>query len=161
MNLLNHGNLEEKLKHSFNFFDISGNGVIVKADFCTVIFKLCEFFSKVSMSTLNLKEKDIELIYDEMLKKLEVKDLTLKSFINMSSNYPEFMDYFDIFNNKVVKNLNLSIQRDQLNKLDDCLSYIRTLIKEIEDAHESNVVSLTMKDYFEKLLKEYYYCYKL
>ena len=89
-----------------------------------------------------------------MLRKLEVKELTLKSFINMSSNYPEYMDYFDIFNNKVVKNLTLTIQRDQLAKLDDCLSYLRTLVKEIEDVRESNVVSLTMKDYFEKLIKE-------
>ncbi len=90
-----------------------------------------------------------------MLVKLEVKELTLKSFINMSTNHPEFIDYFDIYNNKVVKNLNLTIQREHLMKLDECLSYLRTIIHEIEDIKESNVISLTMRDYFEKILQEY------
>jgi len=54
MNLLNNGSLEDKLKYSFNFFDISKKGVILKDDFCSVIMQLCEFFGKISMSTGNL-----------------------------------------------------------------------------------------------------------
>ena len=51
MNLLNHGKLEEKLKHSFRFFDLSAKGVISKVDFCKTIDKLCELFSKLSMTS--------------------------------------------------------------------------------------------------------------
>ena len=53
MNLLNNGTLEEKLKHSFTFFDVSNSGLIQKSDFVKVIYKLCEFFSKVSMTACN------------------------------------------------------------------------------------------------------------
>jgi len=54
MNLLNNGSLEQKLRHSFKFFDVSNKGVILKKDFCIVILKLCEFFSKISMSARKL-----------------------------------------------------------------------------------------------------------
>jgi len=78
-----------------------------------------------------LKDRDIEVIFDEILLKL---------------------NYFDIFNNKVVKNLNITIQREQLSKLDDCLSYLQSIINEIEKSHESHVITFTMKDYVEKLI---------
>ena len=90
-----------------------------------------------------------------MLKKMSVKELNLKSFINMQTNFPEYMDYFDIFNNKVIRNYDIIILREHIDKLDDCLAYLKTVIKEIEEVEESNVLAFTMKDYFNKILMEY------
>ncbi len=103
---------------------------------------------------VKIKEKDLELIFEEILRKLEVKKLTLKSFIHMALNYPEFIDYFDIFNNKVIKSLNLTILREHLVKFDECLNSLRNIIQEMEDAEESNNVSIALKDYVDKLIIE-------
>lgn len=54
LNLNNYGNYEEKLKHTFEFFDLRNYGVIEKNDFREVVYELCLYFSSISTTQSKL-----------------------------------------------------------------------------------------------------------
>jgi len=51
--LTQYGSCEEKLKHSFEFFDLKKAGKIEKSDFGKVIYELCLYFSSFSTTQSN------------------------------------------------------------------------------------------------------------
>lgn len=153
MNLVNYGTLEEKCKHSFSFFDIRNKGIIEKEDFRTTILSLCEFFSSVSISQckifvklVKIREQDIELIYDQILEKTENGILDLNAYINVSANYPEILDFFDIFNNKIMQSFTIKTAKTTLKKVDNLSSSLKLMLDRLKNPMPNKELTFILKD---------------
>jgi hypothetical protein len=57
-------------------------------------------------------------MFSEIVRKYDRKTLDFKSFIHFSNVYPEMLDFFDIFNNNILKNRILKISAGQIEELD-------------------------------------------
>lgn len=155
MNLVNYGTIEEKIGHSFKFFDLDGKGYISKTDFRKTILSLCEYFSSVSSSQMKIREEDIDIIFDDMLAKSESLKLNLEAFMKVSNSHPEILDFFDIFNNKILDNLTLIIHKDTLKKIENVILTLKILIDKTEKRNMRNLdVTLTIKSYIEKSIRD-------
>jgi Ca2+-binding EF-hand superfamily protein len=155
MNLVNYGTIEEKIAHSFKFFDLDGKGYISKTDFRKTILSLCEYFSSVSSSQMKIREEDIDIIFDDMLEKSESLKLNLEAFMKVSNSHPEILDFFDIFNNKILDNLTLIIHKDTLKKIENVILHLKILIDKTEKRNMRNLdLTLTIKSYIEKTIRD-------
>jgi hypothetical protein len=90
------------------------------------MLSICQLFSLVSGIPCNYQlisgkiksEDEVDTIFKEIVKKYDRNTLDLKSFIHFSNVYPEMLDFFDIFNNNVLKSSALKISSSQLQELD-------------------------------------------
>lgn len=74
-------------------------------------------------------EKEVDKIFAEIVRKYDRTTLDLKSFIHFSDVYPEMLDFFDIFNNNVLKSRVLKINSDQIEELDQIHKKLLSLIQ--------------------------------
>lgn len=135
LNLVNYGTNEQKLAHSFKFFDLKKKGFIDVDDFRTVIYYICEFFSivsttpsKITPKIVKVRNVDIENVFKDILKKCEKKRIDFESFLKMNNQFPELIDFFDIFNNKLLNTSIYSIKKERLTQLEEMNIKLRTLI---------------------------------
>jgi hypothetical protein len=160
MNLVNNGKFEEKCAHSFKFFDIKKKGIIEKDDFKLVILALCQFFSSVSSSQSRyfltigkLREDDIDIIFDDIIDKNDNKPLDMNSFIKISADFPELLDFFDIFNNKLMRDMTIVISRDHIRRLDLIIGNIKKLIEKTNNKNDMNRITISLKNWVDRALR--------
>lgn len=152
MHLVNYGSIEEKITHSFKFFDLNSKGYILKDDFRKVIMSLCEYLASVSSAQMKIREEDVDLIFDEIMDKAEVDKLDLNAFLHVTHNNPEILDFFDIFNNKIVDSLTLVVHKESVKKIGSVIKQLRFL--EEKKIKTNWDVTLGMKSDIEKLIKD-------
>ena len=60
-----------------------------------------------------------------MIEKNDRLKLDLNSFIKLSADYPELLDFFDIFNNKLIQNMSIIITKDHIKKIEKITQKIK------------------------------------
>ena len=101
LDLVNYGSKEDKLKHCFKFFDIGNKGYITNKDFTTILYNLCLFLSSLTISQILINENELSNLYDHYISKVKIEKLDFPQFKNLLDNFPNFIDFYDIFNNNI------------------------------------------------------------
>ena len=153
LNLVNYGTKEEKLKHCFKFFDIGNKGYITNKDFTTILYNLSLFLSSLTISQILVSEKELSGLYDYYIKKANIQQLDFVNFKILLQNFPNFLDFYDIFNNNIYYEMNFFIKKEQVENLitiKDKLYELKDILNTSE--MKSSSVSLVTEDYIEEVI---------
>lgn len=100
LNLVDNGPKPEKLAHCFSLFDENNKGYINSHDFVNFVFNLCQYVSTITVTQINITKEDLYILYYTSLQKEGFNQhLTLEKFIQITDSSPNFLDFYDIFNN--------------------------------------------------------------
>jgi hypothetical protein len=105
-----------------------------------------------------IRKSDLILIYEDINQKLDNKkndgkDLNLPAFIKLSANYPELIDFFDIFNNKLIQNVSVTITRDQIHKIEKITDILKAFIQKMNTNKNDNNFTIAMKSFIDRANK--------
>ena len=155
LNLVNYGTIDDKLAHCFRFFDIENKGYITNSDFTTIMYKLCEFISSLTVSQVLIKKSDLELLFRDFTKKAKLGGrLNLANFKNIIEKYPNFLDFYDIFNNNIHTDIKLEFKREQIEKFNELLDDIDQLKALIQNSQTKNSsITLITEDYIDDIME--------
>ena len=155
LDLVNYGSGEDKLKHCFKFFDIGKKGYITNKDFTTIILNLSIFLSNLTISQMLINENELSLFYDYYLSKENIKILDLEHFEQLLTDYPSFLDFYDIFNNKIFYEMNFFIRREEMDKLIEIKNKIFELKNIFNQSQvKTSSVSLVTEEYIDDIIEE-------
>ena len=154
LNLVNYGTKEEKLKHCFKFFDIGNKGYITNKDFTTILYNLSLFLSSLTISQILVSESELSTLYDYYINKAKIQQLDFANFKILLQNFPNFLDFYDIFNNNIYYEMNFFIKKEQVENLVTIKEKLYDLknvlnMSEIKPAS----VSLVTEDYIEEVIE--------
>ena len=154
LNLVNYGTKEDKLKHCFKFFDIGNKGYVTNKDFTTILYNLSLFLSSLTISQILVSEKELSALYDYYIKKAKIQQLDFVNFKILLQNFPNFLDFYDIFNNNIYYEMNFFIKKEQI----DNLLTIKEKLCDLKDVlnmseMKSTSVSLVTEDYIEEVIE--------
>ena len=155
LNLVNFGTKDEKLSHCFKFFDIDNKGFITNNDFVTIMLKLCEFISSLTVSQVLITQSDLEILYKDFMKKMKLGNkLNMDNFKAIIEKYPSFLDFYDIFNNNIQTDVNVNFKREQIDRFNELLEIIDELKDHILDAQtKPSSITLVTDDYIDDIME--------
>ena len=154
LNLVNYGTKEEKLKHCFKFFDIGKKGYITNKDFTTILYNLSLFLSSLTISQNLVSESELSALYDYYINKAKIQQLDFTNFKILLQNFPNFLDFYDIFNNNIYYEMNFFIKKEQVENLisiKEKLYEIKNSLNMSEIRPSS--VTLATEDYIEEIIE--------
>ena len=155
LDLVNYGSKEDKLKHCFKFFDIGNKGYITNKDFTTILYNLCLFLSSLTISQILINENELSNLYDHYISKVKIEKLDFPQFKNLLDNFPNFIDFYDIFNNNIYYEMNYIIKKEQMKKLIEIKDKISDLKKIINISQYKNAsVSLVTEEYIDEVMEQ-------
>ena len=154
LNLVNYGTREEKLKHCFKFFDIGNKGYITNQDFTNILYNLSKFLSSLTISQILVSENELSSLYDYYINKAKIQQLDFVHFKILLQNFPNFLDFYDIFNNNIYYEMNFFIKKEQVEKLISIKEKLYELknIVNISEMRTSSV-SLVTEEYIDEFLE--------
>ena len=154
LNLVNYGTREEKLKHCFKFFDIGNKGYITNQDFTNILYNLSKFLSSLTISQILVSENELSALYDYYINKAKIQQLDFVHFKILLQNFPNFLDFYDIFNNNIYYEMNFFIKKEQVEKLISIKEKLYELknIVNISEMRTSSV-SLVTEEYIDEFLE--------
>jgi hypothetical protein len=79
--------------------------------------------------------------------------LDLKAFIKISADYPELIDFFDIFNNKFMQNMSIVINRDHIKRIEYLLANVKRIMDKLYTNTDSNKFTISLKSWVDKIVK--------
>ena len=154
LNLVNNGTRDEKLKHCFKFFDIGNKGYITNQDFTSILYNLSLFLSSLTISQILVSENELSNLYDYYINKAKIQQLDFPNFKLLLQNFPNFLDFYDIFNNKIYYDMNFFIKKEEVEKLitvKEKLYELKNLVNMSEIKPSS--ISLVTEDYIEDFIE--------
>jgi hypothetical protein len=78
---------------------------------------------------VTVRSGDIENLYTEILSKCDKEQIDFTTFVELNNQFPELMDFFDIFNYGSSKTSNYNIKRERLNELEEMNRKLTLLIQ--------------------------------
>ena len=105
------------MKHCFKFFDIGKKGYITNKDFTTILYNLSLFLSSLTISQNLVSESELSALYDYYINKAKIQQLDFTNFKILLQNFPNFLDFYDIFNNNIYYEMNFFIKKEQVENL--------------------------------------------
>ncbi len=154
LNLVNNGTREEKLEHCFKFFDIGNKGYITNQDFTNILYNLSLFLSSLTISQILVSENELSSLYDYYINKAKIQQLDFPNFKILLQNFPNFLDFYDIFNNNIYYDMNFFIRKEEVEKLitvKEKLYELKNLVNQSEIKPSS--ISLVTEDYIEDFIE--------
>ena len=104
---------------------------------------------------MKIREADIDIIYVEIMDKIDSPVLDYPSFKTVTTENPEILDFFDIFNNKILENMTLVIHRQILRRLNGLSNSIDHLIEQISSIKKNKKgFTITLKSFIERSIKK-------
>jgi hypothetical protein len=101
-----------------------------------------------------MRTDDIDIIYEDIIEKNDNNLLDLPSFTKISADYPELLDFFDIFNNKVMQNMSIVINRDHIKRIEKILAGVKRLMDKIVYSNsDHNKFTISMKSWVDRIVK--------
>ena len=155
LDLVNYGSKEEKLKHCFKFFDIGNKGFITNKDFTNILYNLCLFLSSLTISQILVNEDELSALYDHYINKAKIQQLDFSHFKTLLNNFPNFLDFYDIFNNNIYYEMNFLIKKDQMEKLigiKDKINELKNIVNNSQIKNSS--VSLVTEEYIDDIIEQ-------
>ena len=155
LDLVNYGSKEDKLKHCFKLFDIGNKGFITNKDFTNILYNLCLFISSLTISQVLVNETELSGLYDYYINKAKIQQLDFSHFKILLDNFPNFLDFYDIFNNNIYYEMNFMIKKEHMEKLVEIKDKLYELknILNISQIKNSSV-SLVTEDYIDDVLEQ-------
>jgi hypothetical protein len=77
----------------------------------------------------------------------------LNSFIKLSADYPELLDFFDIFNNKLIQNMSIIITKDHVKKIEKITHRIKFMLDKINANAHINTFTIAIKGFVDRANK--------
>ena len=77
---------------------------------------------------MKVRTIDVDNVYKDILKRCDKKNLDFKSFLDLNNRFPELIDFFEIFNNKLLNTSIYNINRERLSQLEEINRKITSLI---------------------------------
>ena len=154
LNLVNNGTRDEKLKHCFKFFDIGNKGYITNQDFTSILYNLSLFLSSLTISQILVSENELSNLYDYYINKAKIQQLDFPNFKLLLQNFPNFLDFYDIFNNNIYYDMNFFIKKEEVEKLitvKEKLYELKNLVNMSEIKPSS--ISLVTEDYIDDFIE--------
>ena len=155
LDLVNYGSKEDKLKHCFKLFDIGNKGFITNKDFTNILYNLCLFISSLTISQILVNEAELSNLYDYYISKARIQQLDFSHFKILLDNFPNFLDFYDIFNNNIYYEMNFMIKKEHMEKLveiKDKLYELKNIVNISQIKNSS--VSLVTEDYIDEVLEQ-------
>jgi hypothetical protein len=103
---------------------------------------------------VKINEEDIDLIYDEIIEKIDDEELTYENYRMVTLENPEILDFFDIFNNKILENMTVVINKQiiaRLNGLYESFDKITDKLHKIK--MHKNGLTLSLSNFIERSIK--------
>ena len=154
LNLVNNGTRDEKLEHCFKFFDIGNKGYITNQDFTNILYNLSLFLSSLTISQILVSESELSSLYDYYINKAKIQQLDFPNFKLLLQNFPNFLDFYDIFNNNIYYDMNFFIKKEEVEKLitiKEKLYELKNLVNMSEIKPSS--ISLVTEDYIDDFIE--------
>ena len=152
LDLVNYGTKENKLKHCFRYFDINNKGYITNKDFTDIMFNLCLFFSSLTMNQVTTNKTELSLLYDHYISKAGIKTLDFDNFKMLLDKFPNFLDFYDIFNNNINTEISITLKREQLDELINIKNSIFDLKQKlISSQNKYSSVTLATEEYIDQV----------
>jgi hypothetical protein len=105
---------------------------------------------------MKIRETEVDILFEDILEKASCKTFDLKAFISVSNNCPEILDFFDIFNNKIMDSLSMVIQRETFKKIEALETKLNSLVDRTDKTKMRNFYSLTLssKSFIDTSIRE-------
>ncbi|MCQ2818935.1 MAG: hypothetical protein MJ252_16845 [archaeon] len=160
LSLMNCGQANDKLTHSFKIFDQENKGYITAENYIEVMIKICNFISCFTVSQTTSDRHQLAETFKFFLDKENLTQMSLDDFIRITKKYPNFLDFYDIYhgiknNENEGENTPSPFKKETLNSLKDLLGNIADLIDYVRTAFNktSNFITLattnSMKEFME------------
>ncbi len=89
------------------------------------------------------------------MEKIDSPILDYQSFKTVTTENPEILDFFDIFNNKILENMTLVIHRQILRRLNGLSNSLEDLIRQIRCLQNNKKdFTITLKSFIERSIKK-------
>jgi hypothetical protein len=104
--------------------------------------------------SVKINEEDIDLIYDEIIEKIDDEDLTFENYKMLNSINPEIFDFFDIFNNKILENMHIVINKQIISRLNGLYESFNKVTDKLHNLNlHKNGLTLSISNFIERSIK--------